>query len=294
MAEVPGPAVAEPSPAVHGAWAGVWRPSLRYLFTTEVHVYAFAIAANVLLSFIPFTVLLLALSRNVLHSQAAFDAVLAVVRDALPAGEDFIVRNLQLMARSQGRVQLFSFLMLLFTSNGVMLPLEVALNRVWGMRRDRSFLHNQAVSLLLAFGCGLLAFLSVLITAANRSAIGAVFGQSGLGAALSWAMMKMVALPVTISVFFLLYYFLPNGPVPARPMLRAAIYVGLLTEAGKYVYMLTLQWLNLRQHYGPFSISVALILWAFVGALILLAGAQVSALAARRSAECARENAEST
>ena len=256
----------------------VWNgASLRYLFSTEVHVYAFAIAANVLLSFIPFTVLLLSLCRNVLHSQAAYEAVLAVLRDALPAGQDFITRNLQVMVRSHGRVQFFSFLLLLFTSTGVLLPLEVALNRVWGIRRDRSFLRNQAVSLLLAFGCGVLAFLSVLITAAQRTVIGAAFGRGGLGAWLSWAAMKLIALPVTISVFFLLYYFLPNGPVPARPMLRAAVLVGLLTEAGKYLYIGTLPWLNFREAYGPFSISVTLMMWAFLASLILLVGAQASA-----------------
>src|SRR5258708_2460685 len=61
---------------------GRWLPSLRYLFSTEVHVFAFAIAANVLLAFIPFSVLLLMLCQNVLHSNEARDGVLAVLADA--------------------------------------------------------------------------------------------------------------------------------------------------------------------------------------------------------------------
>ena len=96
--------------------------------------------------------------------------------------------------------------------------------------------------------------------------------------------MKVVAVPVTISVIFVLYYFLPNGRVPAMPMLRAAIFAGLLMEAGKYLYIWTLPWLNFQEAYGPFAISVTLIFWAFFASLILLTGAHASAFDLRRPA----------
>ncbi len=264
------------------ALVGRWLPSLRYLFTTEVHVFAFAIAANVLLSFVPFAVLLLSLCRYVIHSQPAYDAVLAVLHDALPTGQDFVTRNLQVMVRSHGRVQFLSFALLLFTSTGILLPLEVALNRIWGIPKDRSYVANQFVSFLLTFGCGSLALLSVLITGVNRSAIASLFGSGGLAVWTSLLVMKIVAVPVTILVLFLLYYFLPNGPVPAAPMLRAAVFAGLLMEAGKYIYIWTLPWLNFQEAYGPFAISVTLIFWAFLASLILLTGAHASAYDFRR------------
>lgn len=254
-------------------------PSLKYLFTTEVHVFSFAIAANVLLSFIPFVVLLLALCRNVLHWPAATDAILALLRDALPSNQDFIASRLQVLARSH-KTQIFSLALLLFTSTGALLPLEVALNRVWRIPRDRSFLRNQVVSFALAFGCGVLALLSVLLTAVNLSAITASFGRLGWGrivSVVSFLVMKLTALPTTILIFFLLYYVMPNGKVPARPVLRAAVFAGLLTEVVKYVYIWTLPWLNFREVYGPFSVSVTLLMWAFLSSLVLLVGAHLSA-----------------
>jgi YihY family inner membrane protein len=256
------------------AWNRILAPALRYLLTTEAHVYAFAMAANFLLSFMPFTVLLLSLCRKVLHSRAGYDAVLAVLRDALPAGQEFIARNLQAMVYSRGKVQIFSLVFLLFTSTGVLLPLEVALNRVWRFPNDRSFVRNQAVSFALALACGSLAFLSVILTGSQRAAIVSL-GTQWLW--LGWLVMKLVALSVTILIFFLLYYFLPNGPVPLWPMLRAAAVIGLLMEIAKYAYMGTLPWLNFRATHGPFAISVTLVVWAFLGSLILLAGAHVSA-----------------
>jgi len=50
-----------------------------------------------------------------------------------------------------------------------------------------------------------------------------------------------------------------------------------LWEGAKVVYIAVLPWLDLKSVYGPFSISVGLMLWAFISGLILLAGAHFSA-----------------
>ena len=275
-----------PEPPPPSRLAPFWRrmlPSLRYAFSIEVHVFAFAIAANVLLCFMPFTVLLLSLCKNVLRYPPAYDGVIAVLRDALPSNQDFIIRNVKALAASKGKAQFWSFVLLLFGSNGVLVPLEVALNHVWG-HKNRGYLHNQIVALLLTFACGCLAFLSMLITGANRNAITGVMGAGLLGDWLGWMTMKAVALPVTISVVFLLYYFLPNGKVPAAPMVRAAIFAGLLTELSKYLYIWSLPYLSFQEAYGPFHVSVTLLLWAFLSSLILLVGAHATAVAANREA----------
>ena len=51
---------------------------------TEVHVYALAIAASVLLSFFPFCNVMLSLCRNVLHWRAAEDAIYLALNDYFP------------------------------------------------------------------------------------------------------------------------------------------------------------------------------------------------------------------
>lgn len=254
-------------------------PSIRYLFSIEAHVYAFSIAANVLLSSIPFAVLLLTFCDSVLHSQAAVDAILALIRDSLPSNHDFIMRNLRLLARSR-KNQLASLGMLLFTASGVMLPLEVALNKVWGIQKNRSFLRNQLVAYLLAFVCGLAALASVLVTAANQRAIAASLGRLGwerLAQAATYLTLKLTTLPAIIGALFLLFYVLPNGKVPVRPVLMAAIFCGVACEVAKHVFIWVLPLLNFREVYGPFFVSVTLLMWAFVSAMVMLAGAHLSA-----------------
>jgi hypothetical protein len=45
--------------------------TFRYWMQTEVHVYAFSVAANVLLSFFPFLIVMLSLSRRIFGEQEA-------------------------------------------------------------------------------------------------------------------------------------------------------------------------------------------------------------------------------
>lgn len=152
----------EPEPAAYSVIGRLRRyglPALRYLLQTEVHTYAFSVAAYALLSLFPFMVLLLTLTRRVFHSINMYNVMIDLVRQFLPSNQDFVIRNLQFLASVRGRGQVFSFVMLLVASTGVFMPLEVALNRIWGFKENRSYLLNQIVALGLAMACAALALL---------------------------------------------------------------------------------------------------------------------------------------
>src|SRR5690348_1377922 len=132
-----------------------WWPQIvslaRYLTETEVHTYAFSVAANVILSLFPFIVLTWTIERHLFHSPHMEAVLTEMLRYFLPAHQDFVVRNMALLAHVRGRVQIISIITLLVSSTGVFLPLEVALNRVWKVPQNRSYLRNQLISLALAF-----------------------------------------------------------------------------------------------------------------------------------------------
>ena len=252
--------------------------TLRYLTQTEVHTYAFSVAANAILSFFPFIVLLLTLIRRVIHSQAMYNVVLELLRVYLPSNKDFVIRNLQFLASVRGRGQVLSFVVLLITSTGIFLPLEVALNSIWGFKKNRSYLMNLVVSLGLGLACGCLAMLSIALTAQNLKMLGLVIGEGNfVFQGLGFILMKASAILATIGIYFLIYWVLPHGKVPARAVLPAAIITGLVSEAAKYIYILLLPWLNFQEVYGPFAVSVTLMFWAFWSGMLLLGGAYLSA-----------------
>jgi len=252
---------------------------VKYLLRTEVHTFAFSVAANSILSFFPFVVLMMTLIRRVFHSRVMYEVVLQLLRDYLPAGQEFVIRNLNSMVDSRQRVQIFSLIILLVTSSGVFLPLEVALNRIWRFEKNRSYLGNQLVSLGLAFASGVLALLSIALTALPVGFLEFVLRGYGSGFVrlVGFLMMKVFAIAASIAIFFLIYWLLPHGKVPARAVLPTAIIMGLLSEALKYAYILALPWLNFQEVYGPFALSVSLMFWAFLSGLLLLAGANLSA-----------------
>jgi YihY family inner membrane protein len=252
----------------------------RYLAQSEVHTYAFSVAANAILSLFPFIVMTWTIERWLFHSPRVEGVLTDLLRYFLPAHQDFILRNMGLLANPRRKVQIISIVSLLISSTGVFLPLEVALNRVWKVEKNRSYLRNQLLSIGLAFCVGLLALFSILLTAGQSHLLtlayqgrtqGAVFGFLGA------MVLRVSAAIFSISIFFLVYWILPNRKLPVRAVLPTAITAGLLWEFAKYLYVLVLPLLNLNAAYGPFSVSVGLMIWAFLTGLILLAGAQFSA-----------------
>jgi membrane protein len=259
---------------------GLVRSTARYLLRTEVHTFAFSVAANSILSFFPFLLVLMTLIRYVFRSRVMYGIVENLLRDYLPTGQEFVIRNLNVLVGAHHRAQVFSLAMLLITSTGIFLPLEVALNRVWGFRNNRSYLGNQLMSLGLVFACGSLALLSVGLTAAGNVAI-LKSALHGYGAwyvqVVDFVTMKIFAILASIAIFFLVYWLLPNGKVPALGVLPAAVLMGLLSEALKHLYIFALPRLNFAEVYGPFAISVSLMFWAFLSGMLLLTGAHLSA-----------------
>lgn len=252
--------------------------ALHYLFQTEVHTYAFSVAANSVLSFFPFNVLLMTVTRRVLHSTDMYNVVVALARNYLPSNQDFVLRNLQFLASVKGKAQLFSFAMLFIACSGIFLPLEVALNSVWGFKKNRSYVMNAIVSLALVLCCVCL----MLVVAGGAAEVirylTRLMGNDTLpfrGA--HFMVVKASAVATGVGIYFLIYWALPNGRVPIRAVLPAAIIIAVLTEVAKSLYILSLHWLNFQDVYGPFAISVTLMFWTYINGMLLLVGAFLTA-----------------
>jgi YihY family inner membrane protein len=246
---------------------------------TEAHVYALAVAASTLLAFFPFMMVMLSICRDIFRWPAAMQAIYLALGDFF-AGEpgQFIVRNLQ--PYMIPKLHWVSMVLLLFTANGIFEPLEVALNRAWGVESNRSYLKNQLVSLGLIFACGGLALMSLMLTAVNTGWIGDLTSSHAkVGLWLRLLVFKLAALPVSMLALFLIYWLLPNRKVDARRVAPVAIVVGLVMELLKYVNLILWPWLSakLNKEYTVFQHSVTILIWGFVVAMVILGGAQWTA-----------------
>jgi len=256
-------------------WWTKCKPTVHYLIETEAHVYALAIAASALLAFYPFIIVMRALCRDLLHWNAAAAGVPLAIADFLGSAQaDFISRNIPNW--KVPHLTFTSAFLLFFTANGVFEPMEVALNRAWGVKENRTYLKNQAVSLGLIFACGGLALLSLMLTAAPLEwiTIGGWFG-----AFLERLVFKIAAVPISILTLFLVYWLLPNRKIEPRRVLRVSVAVGLILEACKYVNLLFSGWLEekFQADYGIFEHSALLVVTIALASLIVLAGAHWTA-----------------
>ncbi len=244
---------------------------------TEVHVYALAVAASVLLSFYPFLNVMLSFCRDVLHWPAAVDAIYLALNDYLPGDVGaFLKRNLP----TRGTFQPIAMLLLLITANGVFEPLEVALNRAWGVTKNRSYIRNQLVSLGMIFLCGGLALLSLVLTGMNSEwARGLNASHARLDLRTNLLIFKLAAIPIGIVVLFLIYWILPNRRISAARVAPVAILAGLVLEAMKYVFLLIWPYLGvkLEREYGVFRNSATILIWSFASAMVVLAAAHWAA-----------------
>jgi YihY family inner membrane protein len=253
---------------------------VNYLLDSEVHTFAFSVAANAILSFIPFIVMLYTLAHSFFHSEAMVLVIGDMVKYLLPSNQPWIAEKLAYVADKQG-VRLFSLFMILVSCTGIFLPLEVALNRSWGVAKSRNYLMNQLVAFGLAIWMVLLGLVSILLNAGERRVVTLLFFghiDNFVFRFISESWLVVSTAIAGILLFFSIYWLLPNRKLPPRPVLRVAVVTGLIWVGAKYLFVAVLPHLDLGALYGPFSVSVGLLLWAYVSGLILFAGAQFSAM----------------
>jgi membrane protein len=263
-----------------------WRRSgaslVSYLLDSEVHTFAFSVAANAILSFIPFIVLLYTISKSVFHSDAMAGVVSDLVLNFFPstATAEFWGIFGKMAPR---HVQIVSLVMILISCTGIFLPLEVALNQAWGVVKSRNYLVNQVVAFGLAIWMVVLGMISVFLGAGQRKVLAFLFfhhTDNWFFDGISYLWLAICTGVACILFFFSIYWVLPNRKVPWRRVLRTSIVTGIIWLVAKYAFVMTLPHLDLKALYGPFYVSVGLLLWAYISGMILFAGAQFSAIPA--------------
>ena len=282
------PAAGAPELSKWYRWRQDGRALVKYLLDSEVHTFAFSVAANAILSFIPLVVLLYTLAMSVFHSQAMVGVVNDMVNYFLPSvtkQPNWLASNIENAAEMSSRhgVQAISLVMILISCTGIFLPLEGALNQAWGVAKSRNYLLNQVVAFGLAIIMVILGILAISLSAAQRQILDFLFFHKTETGFLHWVFdaisymwLALCSGAACILFFFCIYWLLPNCKVPAKPVLRASVVVGLIWLGARYIFVALLPHLDLKSLYGPFYISVGLLFWAYVSGLILFAGAQYS------------------
>jgi len=166
--------------------------------------------------------------------------------------------------------------------------IERALNRIWGAT-SRTFWHGRALTLGMVGIVGLLLSASVLVTSilvvlrdmANRLSPRQIERYPVLlsvGSAFWQIVFAALSFLITVALFVVVYRFMPRAQVTLKDSLPGAFLGGLLWEIAKYVFALSLNYFHYDQIYGSVGAVVAVLTWSYVSSLILLFGAQLTAV----------------
>jgi len=249
------------------------------LFTSSAAMSYFG-----LMALFPSLLLLLAISNKL----AAGSQMLAHAVDVYPGSGKFLRGTIAELSQLGYGAIITCVVLVLWAGSWVFAVIERALNRIWAAT-SRPFLHGRAltigmvgmVGLLLAFSVGLTSFMLNLRDIANRLSprqlerypllisVGSAFWQI-LFAALSYL--------VTVALFVLVYRFMPRVQVTLKDTLPGALLGGVLWEIAKYIFALSLSYFHYDQIYGSVGAVVAVLTWSYVSSLILLFGAQLTAV----------------
>jgi membrane protein/epoxyqueuosine reductase len=278
------PAFVTPYESKWHRWRNDGKSLLTYLLDSEVHTFAFSVAANAILSFIPFMVLLYKLANGISPSGAMAKVVNDMVNYFIPIqthDANFFTNALSGIANAPTPhgTQAFSLVMILIACTGIFLPLEVALNQAWGVKKSRNYIMNQIVAFGLAFLMVVLGMGSIFVNTVGRQVLRVIFfdhTNNFVFYGLSNLLLIGTTGVASILFFFSVYWLMPNCKINPRHVLKTAMWTGIIWLGSKYIFEWVLPHMELKSLYGFFYVSVSLLFWAYISGLILFAGAQFS------------------
>jgi len=246
---------------------------------------AAAISYFAILVLFPTLLLLLAIGNQIMGSEAVEKYVVGQVLAFLPGAQSFVRKNLDSIAAISGELMVSCLLIMLWAASWLFTVIEKALNRIYGTY-PRSFLHGRLVNLALMTLIFALLGASSVITAvvsgvrATAQRIPLDLGPTGI--ALSgyvWhTVFIIVSALITITLFTMLYKILPNTQVPLLEALPGAVLAGVLWEGAKFGFAALLPYFHYDLVYGSIGAGVALLSWVYLSSVIMLFGAQFTAL----------------
>ncbi len=240
-----------------------------------------SIAYHSLLAVFPLLLLLLGLSGLYIRRFEDVGHLSVVLQRYLPVRTDIIMQNLVGISQAYGRIGLISFLLLLWSSSGVFLPLEKALNRAWEVTEERTWWRSRLLALEMAFVVGCLILMAAAFVGVEiffRMRLEALLGPSfhSLVVFLYHLLTALSSFALTLLMFVVLFERLPNRPMNLRRAMPGALLTALLWEIARGLFTLFLPYFNYRQVYGSIGVMVSLMTWAYISSAVMLFGAQVS------------------
>jgi membrane protein len=268
-------------------WGSILSHTLHQFHDNDLFTSAAAMSYFGLLTLFPMLLLLLALGKR-LAAGSMLNEMLKRVAQVYPGSGEFLISTINSLSDVGTGIIITCFIVTVWAGSWVFAVIERALNRIWGTT-SRTFLHGRALTLGMIGVVGLLLSISVLVTSVLVAlqqlaarlplrVLERVTWLAAVGSGFWQIVFALASILVTITLFILVYRFMPNARVTLRDTLPGAVAGGLLWELSKYIFAWSLHYFHYDEIYGSVGAVVAVLTWGYVSSLILLFGAQLTAV----------------
>ncbi len=250
---------------------------------------AAAIAYFGVFSLSPLLLFTVAAAAYLLPTPSVQSQVENLIHFYAPGSADFIARNLDSLVDMRSQLGAIGVVGLAWVSSAVFTVMTRSLNQVWGVEEDTSFLRTTLVGILVVLTLGFFMLLSVGISTfseilrAYEAEFVAQWGVTPLTDTPLWRIgERLIPLLLTFVVFLIIYRFFPAKRLRIVTVLPGALLGMVAFEAAKIIFV---SYLKRVSHYellhGSLTTMVLLLMWIYIGAVILLVGAELNVELAR-------------
>jgi membrane protein len=169
----------------------------------------------------------------------------------------------------------------LWSSSAALVSIVGALNRAYDIEEARPWWKVRLISLGLTLGVAAFVLCALALVLIGPSLADRLGSAIGLGPAFSWAWTILhwpLAFALTATAIGLIYYFAPDADQDWEWITPGAIVATILWLVASIVLKLYIaNFTNYGDAYGSIGGVIVLLLWFYVSALVILAGAELNA-----------------
>jgi membrane protein len=242
---------------------------------------AAGVAFYALFSLFPLLLGLIAVMSLFLNADRIQVELTNFAADYLPGASDLISTTIGAVVSSRGALGVVAAVGLLWSGSAIFGAISRAINRAWDISRDRPIYIAKPRQLAMALGIAVLFFLSVSTTSLARATeqlrLYDVPGADFLGEGIGLIILNSSSFVFAMSIFLLIYKFIPNTKTQWADVWPGALVAGLLFEVGKNIFIIYIRrFANFESTYGSLAPVMVLLTWAYYSSLILILGAELS------------------
>ena len=247
-------------------------------FNQEIFIHAGALSYKLVLSLVP----MLALIFSVAKGFGVQETLEPVIMNNLVAGginHDFMPKVMEYVGNTNVKaLGTIGLVFIVYTAISMISGVENSFNRIWSIRKPRSFFRKFSDYLsVLTIGPLLLVITISLSAMFSSHVLTQKLMEYGIFAGAMKIFLTTLPWLASILVLTMLYIFIPNTTVKWPPALIAGIIAGICWQCNQIIFIkFQIGVARYNAIYGTFASVPIFMLWIYAGWMIILYGALLS------------------